>query len=163
MFGGANPPDTPPFLCVFFFIGSGAGVRRAQGEGAGVGECCLNEPAAVSTTPVVSATSAVSTASVVSSTATPHYTPPTPATALALACCVWLHVPPPSVSTEKEGRFVWGLFSSKISCAGEVKAGWVGAFIGVNYLPYLNPLYPPFLVCCLFSACGGGGVRTLDR
>lgn len=38
----------------------------------------------------------------------------------------------PSVSTE--GGVLWcgGLFSSKISCAGEVKAGWVGAFIGVD-------------------------------
>lgn len=56
VFGGVNPPGTPPFLCTFFFGGQvQAGGERKGGVGAG---------AAV--------TSAVPAVFVVSSTATPR-------------------------------------------------------------------------------------------
>lgn len=36
MFGGVNPPGTPPFLCTFFF----GGQVQAGGERTGVGAVC---------------------------------------------------------------------------------------------------------------------------
>ena len=58
MFGGVNPPGTPPFLCTFFFGG------QVQAGGERKGGVCVG--AAV--------TSAVPAVSVVSSTATPRRT-----------------------------------------------------------------------------------------
>ena len=94
MFGGVNPPGTPPFLCTFFFGGQvQAGGERKGGVGVG---------AAV--------TSAVPAVSVVSSTATPR-----PAAPGARVLCLVACIACPFFCLDGKGGGVvgWGSFSSK--------------------------------------------------